>query len=117
MRKPLSKPIEGEPLYLYLAITEYAISGALIKEQNKIQWLVYYISKQLVDAETRYLEMEKLVLALVIVMRKLRLYFHSHLIRVLTNYLLRQVLRKPDASGQLLKWSIELSQFKIEFQP
>ena len=111
----LSKPIEGKPLYLYLAVIEYEISGALIREENKVQWLVYYISKRLVDAETRYLEMEKLALALVIAMRKLRPYFHSHSIQVFTNYPLRQVLQKPDASGWLLKWAIGLSQFEIEF--
>ena len=112
----LSKPVEGEPLY-YLTVTEYAISGALIREEDKVQWPVYYISKRLVDAETRYPEMEKLALALVIAARKLRPYFHSHSIRVLTNYLLRQVLQKSDASGRLLKRAIELSQFEIEFQP
>ena len=41
----LSKPVEGEPLYLYLAVTEYAISGALMREENKVQWSMYYISK------------------------------------------------------------------------
>ena len=61
--------------------------------------------------------MEKLELALVITPRKLRLYFHSHTIRVLINHPLRQVLQKPDASGCLLKWAIELSQFDIEFMP
>ena len=61
--------------------------------------------------------MEKLALALVISTRKLRPYFHSHPVRVFTNYLLRQVLQKSDASGLLLKWAIELSQFEIEFQP
>ena len=60
--------------------------------------------------------MEKLALALVIATRKLRLYFHSHPVWVLTNYPLRQVLQKPDASGRLLKWVIELSQSEIEFQ-
>ena len=70
---------------------------------------MYYISKRLIDIETRYPEMEKLVLALVIGARKLRLYFHSHTIRVLTNYPLRQVLQKPDASSHLLKWAIELT--------
>ena len=69
-----------------------------------------------VDAETRYPEIEKLALALVISTRKLRPYFHSHPVRVLTNYPLRQVLQKPDASSQLQKWAIELSQFEIEFQ-
>ena len=61
--------------------------------------------------------MEKLALALVIASRKLRPYFHSHTIRLLTNYLLRQVLQKPNASGRLLKWAIELCQFDIEFVP
>ena len=61
--------------------------------------------------------MEKLVLALAIASRKLRPYFHSYTIRVPTNYLLRQVLQKLDASGRLLKWVIELSQFDIEFMP
>ena len=49
--------------------------------------------------------------------KELRPYFHSHTIRVLTNYSLRQVLQKLDASSRLLKWAIELSQFEIEFQP
>ena len=61
--------------------------------------------------------MEKLALALIITSRKLRLYFHSHVIRVLTNYPLRQVLQKPNALSHLLKWAIELSQFDIEFMP
>ena len=66
----LSKPIEDEPLYLYLAVTEYAISGPLVREEEKVQWPVYYISKRLIDAETRYPEMEKLALALVTALRK-----------------------------------------------
>ena len=113
----LEKLVEGELLFLYLAVFEYAILGALIGEEEKVQWPVYYISKRLINAENRYPEMEKLTLGLVIASRKLRLYFHSHTIRVLTNYPLRQVLQKPDASGCLLKWAIELSQFDIEFLP
>ena len=31
----LSKPVEGKPLYLYLAVTEYVISGALVREDEK----------------------------------------------------------------------------------
>ena len=113
MDKPplLLKPIEGEPLFLYLAVSEYAISRTLIREEEKVQWPVYYVNKRLIDAETRYPVMKKLAMALVIASRKLRPYFHSHTIHVLTNYPLRQILQKPDASGRLLKWAIELSQF------
>ena len=77
----LSKPIEGEPIFLYLAVIEYTISRALIREEEKVQWPVYYISKHLIDAETRYPEMEKRALALVIALRKFRSCFHSHTIR------------------------------------
>ena len=88
----LSKPVKGEPLFLYLAVSEHTISGALIREEERVQWPVYYISKRLIDVETRYPKMEKLALALVIASRKLRPYFHSHTVCILTNYLLRQVL-------------------------
>ena len=65
------------------------VSGELIREKEKVQWPVYYISKYLIDAKTRYPEIEKLALALVIASQKLRPYFHSHTILVLTNYPLR----------------------------
>ena len=41
----LLKPVEGEPLYLYLAVMEYATSGALTREEDKVQRSVFYISK------------------------------------------------------------------------
>ena len=66
------------------------------------------MSKKLVDAETRYSELRKLALTLVVASRKLRPYFHAHSIEVLTNNPLRLVLQKSEASGKLLKWVIEL---------
>ena len=88
----LSKPIDGEKLYLYLAVSEEAVSATFVREQEKIQWPIYYESKRLLNTETKYLKLEKLVLALVSTSRKLRSYFHTHSIEVLTNYPLRQVL-------------------------
>ena len=38
------------------------------------------------DVEPRYLELEKLALALVVASRKLRAYFYAQSIEVLTNY-------------------------------
>ena len=45
----LSKP--GEELYLYLAVSPYAVSSALVKEEGKAQKLVYYTSKALRGVE------------------------------------------------------------------
>ncbi|XP_077240348.1 uncharacterized protein LOC143881245 [Tasmannia lanceolata] len=49
--------------------------------------------------------------------RKLRPYFQAHTIKVLTNQPLRQVLHKPDTSGRLVKWAVELSEFDIRYMP
>ena len=61
--------------------------------------------------------MEKLILALVTTTWKLRLYFQDHIIEVLTEYPIKQVLHKPETSGRLMKWTIELSEFDIRYKP
>ena len=48
------------------------VSVALVREEEKVKWLVYYMSKRLLDVETRYPKLEKLALALVVTSRKLR---------------------------------------------
>ena len=99
------------------AVSEEAANATLVREEKKVQWPVYYVSKRLLDAETRYPELEKLALALMVVSSKLRPYFHTHSIDVLTNFPLHQVLQKPEASCRLLKWVIKLGQFDVNFYP
>ena len=113
----LLKHEAGEVLYLYLAVAESAVSAVLIKEIGKKQHPVYYVSKALLDTETRYSLMEKLALAFVSASKKLRPYFQCHPIVVVTNYPLRNVLHKPDLSDRLVKWAIELSEFDISYLP
>ena len=81
----LTAPEPGENLFMYLSVSKHAMSAMLLRDQ-RVQQLVYYISKTLVDVETRYLPLEKLVLALVHAMRKLPHYFQAHTIYVLTEY-------------------------------
>ena len=113
----LSKPIIGETLFLYVATSEHAVSGVLIREESGEQQLIYYVSRSLVDAKTRYPVMEKLALAVVTAARKLRPYFQSHSITVMTSQPLQTVLHSPSQSGRLAKWEIELSEYDIEYKP
>ena len=99
----LSTLREGDELYLYLDVSKWAIDSVLVREDEGKQHPVYYTSKALVDAETRYPLMEKWALTLITAARKLRLYFQVHLIVVMIDQPLRQTLQKPDASGQLVK--------------
>ncbi|XP_021827603.1 uncharacterized protein LOC110768210 [Prunus avium] len=113
----LSKPEMGDILSLYVSTSSSAISSVLTREDNGTQRPVYYVSRALLDAETRYPDIEKLALALVVSARKLRPYFQAHPIRILTDQPLQQVLQKPETSGRLIKWAIELGEFDIEYRP
>nr|XP_025703181.1 uncharacterized protein LOC112803948 [Arachis hypogaea] len=86
-------------------------------EAGKIQRLVYFVSIVMQSTEQKYPKIEQLALALVITARRLRPYFQSHTIIVRTNQPLRQILTKPELAGRMIKWSIELSEFDIQFQP
>jgi hypothetical protein len=115
---PLLSPSKtGEELYLYLAVSSSAVSSALIREEERVQKPVYYTSRALKGAEERYSNMEKLAFALLIASRKLRPYFQAHSIVVLTDYPLRKAMNKPDAAGRLIQWSIEMSEFDIDYRP
>ncbi|XP_020415620.1 uncharacterized protein LOC109948104 [Prunus persica] len=60
----LSKTVPGEDLFVFLAVSNSAISSALIREELGAQHPVFYTSKALIDGETRYPKLEKLILAL-----------------------------------------------------
>ena len=45
----LSKTIEGKKLYLYLAISEEVVNATLVRNEEKVKWLIYYMSKRLLD--------------------------------------------------------------------
>ncbi|KAK0599830.1 hypothetical protein LWI29_009014 [Acer saccharum] len=113
----LSKPETGETLYIYLSVSEAATSSVLVRQEDGIQKPIYYTSKALLPAETRYSPAEKMALALITVARKLRPYFQAHKIGVYTNCPLKLILQKPEISGRLTKWAIELSEFDMEYLP
>nr|XP_025617189.1 uncharacterized protein LOC112709521 [Arachis hypogaea] len=112
----LHTPLQEEPLFLYLSVTNWAISSALVAEREKKQFPIYFTSKTLQNAELRYPRIKKLALSLAFSARRLRPYFQSHEIHVRTDQPLRQVLQKPELAGRLVKWSVELSEFDIKYE-
>ena len=92
----LVSPIKGELLTLYLAVSDFSASAVLVRDKERV---------------------EKLILALVTAARMLRPYFQAHTIEVPTEYLMNQVLHKPETSERLMKWAIKLSEFDIRYKP
>ena len=113
----LVSPSKGELLILYLAVSDFSTSAALVRERDRVQQPVYYCSRALRGVEERYPKMEKLILTLVTTSRKLRPYFQAQTIEVPTEYLMKKILHKSETFGRLIKWAIELSEFDIIYKP
>lgn len=113
----MSAPVPAKTLFIYLTATDVTVSAVLLREDFGVQKPVYYVSKALQGPELRHSPIEKLALAQAHTSRRLRPYFQAHTIVVLTNHLLKEGLYKPEVSGRLTKWAIELGQYDIQFQP
>ena len=100
----LVSPEAGDTLYLYLAASDIAVSAALFKECGDVKLRpVFFISKSLTDAETRYSHLERAALALRTAAQKLRPYFQAHPVVVLTDLPLWGTIHKPDMSGRMAR--------------
>nr|GEU95938.1 reverse transcriptase domain-containing protein [Tanacetum cinerariifolium] len=108
-------PSKGETLIMYLATSEEIVSAVLMAESGKKQIPIYFVSQKLHGAELKYLELEKLISALVYAARKLQRYFQAHSIQVLSDKPIKQILAKPEKSSRIAKWIIELGEHGIEF--
>ncbi|CAL1387108.1 unnamed protein product [Linum trigynum] len=114
----LSSPVNNETLYMYFAVSSKAVSVVLVRrDTNHTEHPIYYTCKTLLDAETRYSPVEKAALAVVVATRKLRPYFQSHPICILSQLPLRRLLQRMDVAGRMVNWAIELSEYDITFLP
>ncbi|XP_013608095.1 PREDICTED: uncharacterized protein LOC106314824 [Brassica oleracea var. oleracea] len=111
-----TKPDFGDVLSLYVAVSQAAVRSVLIKEDRGEQKPIFYISRHMNGPETRYPTLEKMVLAVVEAARKLRPYFQSHSVEVLTDQPLQTILQNTNRSGRLTKWAIELGELDITYK-
>ena len=67
---------------------------------------LYSLSKTLSEVETRYTRLEQAAQVLWVAAKKLRPYFQMH-----------PNIHKPDLSGRMAWWAVELSEFCIQYKP
>ncbi|GJY75112.1 reverse transcriptase domain-containing protein [Tanacetum coccineum] len=113
----LTAPMEKEELIVYLAAAKETVSAVLMTERKAKQIPIYFVSRALRGPEINYTSMEKLVLALVHACKRLKRYFQTHPIIVITDQPIQQVLSRPEVAGMLQKWSIELGEYVIHYKP
>ena len=112
----LSPSMPGEELYLYIAVSQVAVSMALVRDEGGSQRPVYFISRAFRGVEERYPRMENLAFALVTVAWKLKPYFQAHTIIVLIDQPLKRVMSSPEAARRMALWVIKLSEFDVQYR-
>jgi hypothetical protein len=113
----------GEALLIYVAATTQVVSVAIVVERREeghallVQRPVYFISEVLSETRIRYPQIQKLLYAVILTRRKLRHYFESHPVTVVSSFPLGEIIQCREASGRIAKWAVELMGEKISFAP
>ena len=109
--------VPGETLYMYLTMTDHTVSTVLLRLDQGVQKPIFYVSKTLVEAETRYLPLEKATLAIIHTIQILPHYFQVHTVVVLIEHPLQALLRRSDFTGRIAKRGASLRAFDIQYRP
>jgi hypothetical protein len=97
-RTHLGASAAGEALLIYVAATTQVVSAAIVVERQEeghallVQRPVYFISEVLSETKIRYPQIQKLLYAVILTRRKLRHYFESHPVTVVSSFPLGEII-------------------------
>jgi hypothetical protein len=79
---------------------------------------MFYLSRRMLDTETRYHEIENLCLCLFFTCTKLQhILLFAEIIIIYKSDVIKHMLSAPVLKGRLRKWMFALSEFDIRYQP
>jgi ribonuclease HI len=114
----LVPPQQDRPFYVYLSVGDTSITSVVIQVHDDKERVVFYLSKRMLDAETRYPDIEKLCLCLFFTCTKLRhILLSAETIVICKSKVIKHMLSAPVLKGRLGKWMFALSEFDIRYQP
>ncbi|XP_031127545.1 uncharacterized protein LOC116029638 [Ipomoea triloba] len=120
MKPPvLTAPIHGRPLILYISAQESSVGALLAQENdNEKENALYYLNRMMTPNELNYSPIEKLCLALVFAIKKLKHYFEAHIIQLVSKANpVKFVMAKVVLSDRLARWYLLFQQFEIIYVP
>jgi hypothetical protein len=102
----LKVPRGNKGFKLYIVAQEKVIDTVFSQDDGRKESVVAYMSRHLMDAETRYTFMKKLCLPLYYACTKCRHYLLAGSCTVVSQHdAMRSMLHKPILSGRLGKWA------------
>ncbi|RVW24845.1 Retrovirus-related Pol polyprotein from transposon 297 [Vitis vinifera] len=113
----LAPPTPGLPLLLYLSVSDVALGCMLAQlDDSGKDRAIYYLSKRMLDYETRYVTIERYCLALVWATRRLRHYMTEYSVHLISRLdPLRYLFDRPALVGRLMRWLVLLTEFDIHY--
>jgi hypothetical protein len=114
----LRAPKVRNPFKMYSVAEERVIGAVLLQEEDGKEFLVAYVSRRLLDAETRYIFMEFFCLSLYYVCSKFRHYILSSSCIVACQYdVIKHMLLKLILSGRIGKCAYALVEYDLAYKP
>ena len=84
--------------------------------EKKTEHALYYLSKKLLQYEANYSLVEKTCLAVIWAIKKLRHYFQSYRVQVVSKHdPLKYLQQTPSLTGKFAKWLVLLTEFDIDY--
>jgi hypothetical protein len=105
------------PFWLYIVAGDNVIGVVLVQEVDGKEHAIAYLSRRLLEAETRYVFIEKLCLSLYYACTKLRYYLLSSTCVVACQAdVIKYMLQKPILSGRIGKWAYALIEYDLAYE-
>ncbi|XP_050914866.1 uncharacterized protein LOC127129785 [Lathyrus oleraceus] len=115
----LAPPCGKKPMRLYISASDTTIGSMLAQEnEDGVEIAIYYLSRVLNDAETRYTSIEKLCLCLHFSCTKLKYYIKPVDLYVSSHFdVIKYMLSKPIMHSRIGKWALALTEYSLTFMP
>ena len=107
----------GRPLLLYLSVSNIAL-GCMLAQfgDSGRERAIYYLSKRMLEYETRYIMIEHFFLALVWATRRLRHYMTEYSMQLVSRLdPSRYLFDRPLLTSRLMRWLVLLIEFDIQY--
>lgn len=111
-------PSRSKNMSLYIAASDTAIGSMLVQEDiSGVERPIYYLSRMLIDAKTRYNMIEKLCICLYFSCMKLKQYLKPVDVYVSSHYdVIKHMLSKPILYSRIGKWELALTKFSLTYK-
>ena len=105
----LAAPIPVKPLILYFFAQERSVGVLLVQENDEgKENVLYYLSRMMTPNELNYSTIEKLFLALIFAIQKLKYYFQAHTVRLISkSNPIKYVRTKSVLFDRLARWYLQ----------